>query len=176
MRREPRLSEHAVQQARGRLARAREHVARIRVADREPLLRRDPTGVELSDRLVDRHAGLLVAGEDRALNRRGAAPTREQRRMHVQKQRALEETWRDVQAVRADDHTLDVLRQRRLLRLVHRDPEPRGRNFGGWWREPPTAAAGRVGTREQKRDLVARGEPLEHVGPERCRGGDADAH
>jgi hypothetical protein len=34
----------------------------------------------------------------------------------------------------------------------------------------------RVRAREQKGDLVRGGEALEHVGPERCGRGDADAH
>ena len=54
------------------------------------------------DRLVDRHAGLLVAGHDRPLDRGRTAPARQQRRMDVQPQRLVEERLGDQQAVGRD--------------------------------------------------------------------------
>ena len=72
-------------------------------AERERLLRGDRPAVELGDRAVDRHPGRLVAGEDRPLDRRGAAPARQERRMDVQPQRPVEQRRRDVEPVRADD-------------------------------------------------------------------------
>ena len=132
LRLELRRLDHVVRAAAPRpRRRGRSTCARVVVADREPLLRGDRAGVELRDRLVDRHAGLLVAGEDRALDRRRAAPAREERRMDVQEQRLLEQARRDVEAVRADDDAVDVVGQLGLLGLVHRDAEPLGRLLRG---------------------------------------------
>jgi hypothetical protein len=70
-----RARDHLVEQARGDLGAAREHGARVVVlAQVERLLRGDRPGVELLDRLVDRHAGARVARHQRALDGRGAAP------------------------------------------------------------------------------------------------------
>ena len=134
-------------------------------------------GVERLDRLVDRHAGLGVAGEDRALDGRGAAPARQQRRVDVQPQRAREQPRRDVEAVRADDDRVDRRPAARAARagwtgMPSRCATLLRRRRG----EPAAAAARRVRAREQPSDVVRLGEPLEHVGAERRRRGDGDAH
>ena len=127
---------------------------------------RDRAGVERGHRLVDRDAGLLVAREDRALDRRGAAPARQQRRVHVQPERPVEQRLRDEQAVReitiASTGSSGSVR---LLGLVHRTPSRSATSFVGGRRELAAAAARRVGPGEEVRDLVARGEPLEQSAP-----------
>ena len=71
-------------------ARAREDRAGVVLRpDRERPLRRDRAGVELRDRAMDRDAGLRVAGHQRALDRRGTAPARQQRRVHVEPERRV---------------------------------------------------------------------------------------
>ena len=52
--------------------------------DRLPPLQADRAGVEPLGQPHDRDAGLRVAGHDRPLDRRSAAPARQQRRMHVE--------------------------------------------------------------------------------------------
>ena len=69
----------------------------------------------------------LVAGEDRALDGRGAAPARQQRRVDVQPERLLEQPRRDVEPVRADDD---------------RGRPPRGSSgFAGWCTGMPSRSA-----------------------------------
>src|SRR5262249_35242929 len=76
--RETRRRQDAPEEPRGDLGRPREDRARVvLVADRERLLRRDRARVERLDGAVDRDAGLVVAREDGALDRRGAAPARQ---------------------------------------------------------------------------------------------------
>ena len=132
LRLEPRLvlREDVAQELGRDLGRARVDRAGVVLRrDREGTLRRDRPGVERLDRAVDRDAGLVVPGHERALDRRGAAPARQQRRMDVEPQRALEQLVRDQEAVGADDDRvggeLDGLVEPRRLR--HRDPEPLGR-------------------------------------------------
>ena len=137
------------------LGRARVHRAGVEVADRERLLRRDRARVELLDRPVDRHARLGVAGEDRPLDRRGAAPARQQRRVHVHPERLFEQTRRDVETVGAHDDPVDGLEELRPLRLVHRDAEPLRRHLGRRRARRAATAARRVGAREQVRDRRA---------------------
>ena len=170
------LREHGLELARGHLGRTLVHAAGVELADREGVLRRDRACVELFDRPVDRHARLLVAGEDRALDRRGAAPAREQRRMDVQPQRLLEQPRRDVEPVGTDDHPVDRLGELRALRLVHRDAEALGGDLRG--RRPGRAspAAPRVRPRQQVRDRLGRGEPRENIGGERRRAREGDLH
>ena len=108
LRREGRRGKDAVEQPRGDLGRPGEDGAGVVLgSDRECLLGRDRAGVELLHRLVDRDAGLLVPGEDRALDRRGAAPARKQRRVHVEPEGAREQVGRDQEPVGADDHGID---------------------------------------------------------------------
>ena len=145
---ERRRFDHLLEQAGGDLRGALEDAACVEVADRERFLRRDRAGVERLDRLVDRHARLAVAREDRPLDRRRAAPPRQQRRMDVQPERAREQPGRDVEAVRADDDALDLGGQLRPLRLVDGDaelaappPSPAARRA---CRPRPRGASGRV--------------------------------
>ena len=85
LRRERWMFEHAVEQSRGNLGRARVHDAGVVLrADVERFLCGDRPGVELLRRAVDGDSRLRVAGHDRALDGSGAAPARQERRMHVQ--------------------------------------------------------------------------------------------
>ena len=96
--------------------------------------------------------------------------------MHVQEQRLLEQARRNVETVGAHDDAIDCFGKLRLLRLVHGDAEPVRRFLCGRRRDLASSSLRRVGTCEQKRDLVRGGEALEHVGSERRGRGDADAH
>ena len=113
-------------------------------------LRRHGPGVELGDGLVDRDAGLLVAGHDRALHRRRPAPAWEKRRMHVQPRALREQRLGDEQAVGADDDgrrvELEPLEPGaraggRGSRAARRRPSPEARVT---FRPRPAAASGRV--------------------------------
>ena len=103
---------------------------------------------------MNRDAAGLVAGDDRALDRRGPAPARQQRRMHVQPQRLLEEARRNVEAVGADDHAVDLLGQSGLLRLVDGYAELRRDELRRRRGQPAAAPTVRVRTGEKERDLV----------------------
>jgi hypothetical protein len=73
------LREHIDQKLRSDLGRARVDGAGVVVrGDREGALRGDRPGVERLDRAVDRDAGLLVPGHQRALHGSGPAPARQQ--------------------------------------------------------------------------------------------------
>ncbi len=163
------LGQHVADQACGNLGRARVHGAGVVVGpDVECLLRGDRAGVELGRRAMDRDAGLRVAGHERALDRRRTAPARQERRMHVEPEPAVEQRVGDEQAVRGDDDRvggdLDALVE--LGGLRDGNPEPLGRLLGGGRRELAAATARLVGTREQQHDLVLGGEALEDVGAE----------
>ena len=178
LRLEVRVGEDAVEQPRGDLRRALEDGARVVVgAELERLLRRDRPRVELGRRAVDRDAGARVAGHQRALDRRGAAPARQQRRVHVEPERPREQRLRDQQAVRGDDdrvgRDLDAVVEPRGLR--DGDAEPLGDLLRGGRLQRAAAPARLVGPRQQQRDVVLRREPLEHVGAERRGGRDGDA-
>ena len=54
-------------------------------------------------------------------------------------------------------------------------PSRSATSFAGVGCERAAAAARLVGAREQERDVVLCGEPLEHVGAERRGGRDGDA-
>ena len=111
--------------------------ARVELADRERLLRRDRARrrARRPSRWIVTPVS-LVAGEDRALDRRRAAPARQERRVDVQPERALEQARRDVEAVRADD---DARRRHRGAR-ASRAGAP-GCRAG---RPPPSRAAARA--------------------------------
>ena len=68
-------------------SRADERRRSRRRADRLGLLQAHRARVELGDDAHDADAGVLVAGHDRPLDRRGAAPARQQRRMDVDQAR-----------------------------------------------------------------------------------------
>ena len=61
------------------------------------------------------------------------------------------------------------------LGLENGDPEPLRDDLRGRRHDAPPAACGRVGPGEERRDVVPRRQPLEHVRPERRRRGDRDA-
>ena len=149
---------------------------RVVVADREALLRRDRAGVERRDRLVDRHAGLARrprGSRARPAPRRASAAA-------ATGARSARATARAAAAGCSSPYAqtttrVDGLGQLGLLGLVHGDAEP----LGGLLRRRRRRACGRG--RAARRDASAgrrsraRGEPLEHVGAERCRRGDGDA-
>ena len=136
-------------------------------------------GIELLDGLVDRHAGLGVAGEDRALDGRRAAPARQKRRVDVEPERARRAAPRGSAA-----------RRRRRRRSARRGRARRsGRSGwrtgmpsrsattlagGGATRRPrPRGASGRV---SRRRDLVlarraARARPRRTAPSRRRRSG-----
>ena len=137
--------EHVVEQPRRDLGRAREHLP----ASSSPIGNRScaAIGPASSSATVSWIVtpGLLVAGEDRALDRRGAAPARQQRRVHVQPERPLEQPRRDVAGrTRRRRRARPSSRQLGLLGLVHRDAEPLGRLLRGRRRELAAAALRRV--------------------------------
>ena len=74
-------------------------------ADRRSLDRQDRTVIELLIDAHDGHAGFGLAVFDRALNRRGAAVLRQDRRVHIHKSplRNLQESERQNLAVGDDD-------------------------------------------------------------------------
>ena len=179
LRPELRLGQHLVQQLDRELGGALVDRRRVVLgADRERALRCDRAGVELLHGLVDRDAGLGVAGHERALDRGGAAPARQQRRVHVQPERRARAASSGISsAVGGDD---DRVRRRGRARRRAAPagstgiPSRSATTFAGGARDPPAAAARPVGPRQQVRDVVPRGEPLEHVGAERRRGGDGE--
>jgi len=127
---------------------------------------------------MDGDARAGVARHERALDRRRPAPARQQRRMHVEPEPAVEQRVGDQQPVRRDDdrvgRDLDALVELRGLR--DGNPESLRGLLGGCRRELAAAAARLVGTREQQRDLVLGGEALEDVGAEEGGRCDRDPH
>ena len=115
----------------------------------------------------------LVAGHDRPLDRRGAAPARKQRRVDVQPERAVEQFGRNERAVRDDHDGVGVrVEAGEPLRLAHLDPQPPGDDLGRRRADVAASAARPVGPRQQIGDVVAGREPLQHVGAEGRRRGN----
>ena len=145
--------------------------------ERERPLRRDRPGVELRHELDDRHSGLLVAGHQRTLDRRGASPAREQRRVDVQPQRPVENRLGDQHAVGGHDHgpglRLEVVEP---LGLAHVDPEPLGSHLRRRRRQFAPASLWPVGAGQQVGDVVLGCQALEHVGAERGGRRDRQLH
>ena len=71
----------------------------------------DRTRVEPLLHLHEAHAGLAVAGEDGAFDRRRTAPAGQQREVQVDHRDLLEQPGRDDAAVRHDDRELDARRR-----------------------------------------------------------------
>ncbi|CAB4862601.1 unannotated protein [freshwater metagenome] len=99
-------------------------------ADRLDRAQADRTTVEPLGQPHDRHAGLRVARHDRPLDRRGAAPARQQRRMHVEHRVFGQQRLANQHPIGADDDvargradSLADLRRSEILRLQERDPE-----------------------------------------------------
>ena len=113
----------------------------------------------------------------RALDRRGAAPARQQRRVHVEPQSAARAGLGDQHTVGDDDDRRPTSGSTSSSRSGWRTgmPEPLRRLLRRRRRELPPAPARTVGPRQQERDVVLRGEPLEHVRSERRRRGDRRA-
>ena len=83
-------------------------------ADGAAALEQHRPGVEARVELHDGHAGLRVAGEDRALDGRGAAPARQQRTVdvHAAEPRQIERRLRKDEAIGNDDeHVRRPLRE-----------------------------------------------------------------
>ena len=151
------LAEHVAQELGGDLGGSRVDGAGVvpgRHGKRAP--RCDRPGVERLDRPVDRDACLLVAGHERPLDRSRAAPARQQRRMDVEPQRALEQLVRDQEPVRTDDDGVGAELDRLVepLRLQGRDPESLRDVPGRRRRDPAPPPARLVRSRQQLNDVV----------------------
>ena len=146
-------------------------------ADRERLLGRDRARVELLHELDDRHAGLGVAGHDRALDRGRPAPARQQRRVDVEPEVSVEQG------------SAGRSRRRRTSTIASAGSSTASSSRSGWSTGMPSrsamtfagggssrrpAARRPIGPREAERDLVPCREPLEDIGSERCRRGEAE--
>ena len=150
--------------------------------DRLGALEAERPGVELGGGTHDRHAGLLVAGLDRPLDRRRPAPARQQRRMHVEHLVLGEQRLAEQRPVGADQHRLGLGRGDRRARVlgVHvggldrLDAEP-ARVLGQRRRlQPPAAPARAVGPGDhEQRPVWGRGEAVEHLHRE-LRGAQVD--
>ena len=139
-------------------------------------------GVEPLGDPHDRHAGLVVAGHDRPLDRGGAAPARQQRRVHVDHRIGGQQRLLDQHPVRAHAHHLgrhrrDLIEHRRLVELLGLDhvEAERARLYSHRRRgDLPAAALRPVRPRDHENRPVRAGrEPLEHHGRE-LRGAEVD--
>ena len=93
---------------------------------RKCALRRDRAGVQLLHELDDRDAGLLVARQQRTLDRRRAAPAREERRVDVQPERRAQAGRPGSRHAVGDEddrvHACDVVRRRAARAAVPSSP------------------------------------------------------
>src|SRR5688572_18722960 len=151
-------------------------------ADRLRALDRDGACVELGGGLHDGHAGLLVAGLDRALDRGRAAPAWQERRVHVQHTVGGQKRFPDERAVGADEYGLrlrggDPLTRRivvHVLRLKDLDAE-QARGLGdGRRRDLAAAASRRIGPRDHELRPVRTGRELVEDGRGEVRGAEVD--
>ena len=102
---------------------------------------------------MDRDAGLRVAGHERALDRRRAAPARQQRRVDVQPEAALEQRLRDQQRRRRRGRSSsrrELELRRRPLRLEHGMPSRSAATFAGGAASLRPRPRGPVGPRQQR--------------------------
>ncbi len=131
-----------------------------------------PGGLVLADRhrgagvdrpgvqpLLERHqadAGRRVAGQDGALDRRGASPAREQREVGVHHREPLQDLGTHEPAEGDDDAELGAAVDDVARALAHGDPalEREKLHRRGCWGATPPAAA--VGAADHQHDLVAR--------------------
>jgi hypothetical protein len=127
---------------------------------------------------MDRDAGLRVAGHDRPLDGRGAAPAWQQRRMDVQPQPLGQNLFRDQEPVRRNDNGVrsEIHAGLRPSRLQHGDTEALRRFLGRRRPRPTAASTRRIGPGQHRGDLVIRRQPLEDIRSERRRRGDGQAH
>ena len=156
--------------------------AEVVVADRHRLARRDRAGVEAGGDPHDRHPGLGIAGHDRALDRRGSPPARQQRRVHVEQLELAQQRLAQQLAEGADDAELGLGGADPLERLIALgrlgaqdvDPELLGGRGGRRRRGAAPAAAAAVGRRDDERRAVrGGGEPAQDGGGE-VRGAEVD--
>ncbi len=134
-------------------------VPKSSVADRDRLLQGDRAGIEALGDAHDRDPRPLVAGQDRALDRRRAAPSRQQRRVHVEEFELGEKRLAQQLTEGADDADLgfgrpdSLERLRRLRGLGPQDVDPQLlRRGGGRGRgEPATATLAAVRWRDDER-------------------------
>ncbi len=153
----------------------RERAVVVVRGDRHRRLQADRTRVEPGGETHDRDAGLGVAGHDRPLDRRGAAPARQQRRVHVQELVVRQQRLLDQHAVGADAERVrlrggDPLERLRVVQPLGLDQVEAelARAVGDRRRREPAAAAlGPVRSRDDERGgMRARGEALEDGGGE----------
>ena len=145
-------------------------------ADRLAGAQTDRTAVESCREAHDRDARALVAGDDRALDRRRAAPAGQQRRVHVEQRVRREQRLPDQRTERAHDDGIGFqvgdLRRRRLvvdvLGLLQHEPERAGALGDGRRGQAPPAPARaiRPGQDQRRAVLGALGESLEDRGGE----------
>ena len=132
---------------------------------------RHRAGVEPLVHLHHRDAGLGVARHDRAVDRRGAAPARQQRGVQVEaaERRRVEDRLRQDQAVGDDDRGIGLVRGECGLRLrrscsdagvsTGRPSRRASRSTGDRHQLQAAAAAGLRRARIDRRDVVARRRP-----------------
>jgi hypothetical protein len=131
-------------------------------------------GIEAGVHLHDRDAGLGVAGLDRAMDRRGAAPARQQRAVDVQaaQARQVQHPLRQDQAVGGDHQHVgprgvqrgaagfglvrELAVQPQAARLGHRRAELEGQLLDRRRRQLHAPAGGTVGLGQHQRHDVAR--------------------
>ena len=120
-------------------------------------------------RPVDRHARLASPGHERALDRRGAAPARQERRMDVQPERAARAATRRNERARSPRAPPCRRRARPPGRGARAGaPGSRGARpppSAGGRRELAAAAARPVGPRQHPRHVAPGGQAFEDVGP-----------
>jgi hypothetical protein len=148
-------------------------------SDAHAFVQHHRTGIQAGIHLHDGNAGFRVAGEEGALDRRGAAPARQERRVDIECA-----VWRDVQerlgqeqAVRGDHqrvracgaHALDLVLASQAGRLTYRNAVVEREAFHGARDRTQPAACGTVGLRQDQRDFMtcareARQSPLGELG------------
>ena len=96
--------------------------------------------------------------------------------MDVEPQPPRQQRLRDQQAIGADDDggRIEVEPGSGPFGLQHRDPESLGDDLGRRRGNLAAASLRRIGPGQEDGDLVLRGEPLQHIRPERRRRGDGD--
>ena len=118
-----------------------ELAARHVPADRDALDEAERPGIEPFVHAHHANARLLIAGHDGALDRRRAAPARQERGMEVEaaERGKLEDRFRQYQAIGDDDRDIGRMAEKTLRRLFvakglrrqHLDAEPLRRELDG---------------------------------------------
>ena len=133
--------------------------------DRNAALRQYRTSVETRFHPHDRYAGLAVAREERALDRRRAAPARQQRRMNIQGPLRcdIKERRRQEHAVSGDYHSVGAgsahacrhLGGLQRFRLENFQTVPLGEALDRAGRNLLPAAGGAIWLGEHQHDVMA---------------------